>query len=77
MLDRGGISGISGFILPDNWYSEKKRIFETYGKKPSLWRHVRGPVTLATSIFGVENLIFLYIMMSQNCLNGSVKQFFG
>lgn len=60
MLDRVDKRDIRDFILPDNWYSEKKRIFETYGKKPSLWRHVRGPVTLATSIFGVENLIFLY-----------------
>ena len=48
------------FILPDNWYQEKKRIFETYGKMPQLWRDVRGPVTLATSLYGVENLIFLY-----------------
>jgi len=48
------------FILPPNWESEKKRIFEKYGKKPEIWREVRGPVTLATSIFGVENLLFLY-----------------
>lgn len=49
------------FVLPPNWESEKRRLFETYGKKPSLHRHIRGPVTLATSIFGVENLIFLLV----------------
>lgn len=48
------------FVLPPNWESEKTRMFETYGKKPPAWRQVRGPVTLATSIYGVENLMFLY-----------------
>lgn len=48
------------FVLPPNWESEKKRIYENFGKKPTIWRGVRGPVTLATSIYGVENLIFLY-----------------
>ena len=47
------------FILPSNWESEKKRLYEQYGKKPPLWRSVRGPVTLAMSIYGVENLIYL------------------
>jgi len=48
------------FILPLNWESEKKRIYEIYGTKPHVWRGVRGPVTLATSIYGAENLIYLY-----------------
>lgn len=60
MLDRVDKLDVRDFILPDNWYAEKKRICEQYGTKPALWRNVRGPVTLATSIFGVENLIFLY-----------------
>lgn len=47
------------FVLPENWESEKKRIFETYGKRPSAFGGVRGPVTLATSILGAENFIFL------------------
>ncbi len=51
---------LRSFILPANWESEKKRIYETYGKKPSEFDFVRGPVTLATSVFGVENLLFLY-----------------
>lgn len=60
MLDRVDRMDLEDFILPKNWYAEKKRILEQYGHKPGLWRGVRGPVTLATSIFGVENLIFLY-----------------
>ncbi|MGI6199379.1 MAG: uroporphyrinogen decarboxylase family protein [Christensenellales bacterium] len=48
------------FVLPPNWAEEKKRIYETYGITPPVWHHVRGPVTLATSIYGVERLLFLY-----------------
>ena len=60
MLDGVEKLDIKDFILPSNWYQEKKRLYDTYGKKPGLWRGVRGPVTLATSIFGVENLLLLY-----------------
>mgnify|MGYP001323096465 CR=1 FL=1 len=59
LLDRVEKINLREFILPPNWESEKKRIFEKYGKKPSLWRSVRGPVTLAMSIYGVENLVYL------------------
>ncbi len=48
------------FVLPANWYAEKRRIYEAYGVKPRPFTHIRGPVTLATSIYGVENLLFLY-----------------
>ncbi len=47
------------FVLPSNWESEKKRIFDKYGIKPPQFSSIRGPVTLATSIFGVEDFIFL------------------
>lgn len=50
---------LRSFILPGNWESEKKRLFEMYGKKPSPFHGIRGPVTLATSVYGAENLIFL------------------
>lgn len=59
LLDRIDKLDIRDFILPPDWESEKKRIFEAYGLKPEPLRHVRGPVTLAMSIFGIENLIFL------------------
>jgi uroporphyrinogen decarboxylase len=61
VLDRIDNMDIRSFILPENWHSEKKRIYEKYGKKPKLLRHIRGPVTLATSIYGTENLIYLII----------------
>ncbi len=61
VLDRADRTDIRSFILPDNWESEKKRVYEAYGTRPSLWRGVRGPVTLATSIYGAENLIYLIL----------------
>lgn len=59
LLDRIDAMDLRSFILPDNWESEKKRLYEKHGKKPSAFGGVRGPVTLATSVYGVENLIFL------------------
>lgn len=61
LLDQVEKIDLHSFILPHNWESEKKRIYEMYGKKPNLWRGIRGPVTLASSIYGVENLIYLII----------------
>ncbi len=52
---------LRAFMLPGNWDSEKKRIYETYGIKPPTLRHIRGPVTLACSLFGSEQLIFLIL----------------
>ena len=46
------------FLLPENWEEEKARL-SALGASPPLYRSQRGPVTFATSIFGVENLIFL------------------
>ena len=61
VLDHVEKLNLRDFILPCNWEQEKRRIFEKYGKKSPLWRDVRGPVTLATSIYGVENLVFLIL----------------
>lgn len=61
LLDRVEKLDLRKFLLPPNWEAEKKRIYEEYGRKPDLLRGIRGPVTLATSIYGVENLIFLII----------------
>jgi len=60
-LDRVDRLDLRSFMLPDNWEQEKKRIFEQTGKKPPLMRSVRGPVTLACSLMGEENFIFLLI----------------
>ncbi|MEI6603571.1 MAG: uroporphyrinogen decarboxylase family protein [Clostridia bacterium] len=59
MLNRIDRMDLREFILPPNWEAEKKRVFETYGTMPNQYCAVRGPVTLATSIFGIENLIYL------------------
>lgn len=59
LLDRVDRLNLRDFMLPANWAEEKRRIFEQYGLLPPLMRHIRGPVTLACSIMGSENLIFL------------------
>lgn len=50
---------LRSFVLPENWDSEKRRIYESFGLRPRPFRGVRGPVTLAMSVFGAEELIFL------------------
>lgn len=59
-LDEIDKMDLRSFILPANWESEKKRIYETYGKRPAQYTLVRGPVTLGTSVYGTENLLYLY-----------------
>ena len=61
LLDRVEKLDLRSFLLPENWELEKRRIYETHGIKPDPVRGVRGPVTLACSIMGVENLIFLIL----------------
>ena len=60
LLDRveKRLENLREFILPENWEKERQRLMHT-GIKPPLYRHQRGPVTFATSIYGPENLIFL------------------
>jgi uroporphyrinogen decarboxylase len=60
LLNRVDKLDLREFMLPTNWESEKKRIYEKYGKKTQLLRGIRGPVTLAMSIYGESNLIYLY-----------------
>ena len=60
MLDKIDTMDLRSFILPSNWESEKKRIYEKYGKRPAQFQWIRGPVTLATSVYGVENLLYLF-----------------
>ena len=58
LLDRVEARDIRKFILPGNWDEAKERLMPR-GIRPPLYRGQRGPVTFATSIYGVENLIFL------------------
>lgn len=60
VLDRVDRMDIKSFILPDNWEKEKNRLWNAYGIKPHALRYMTGPVTLATGIYGAENLIYLY-----------------
>lgn len=48
------------FVLPNDWDERCRAVYELYGKRPGQFTGIRGPVTLATSVFGVENLLFLY-----------------
>ena len=48
------------FVLPKDWDERCKAVYELTGKRPGQFSHVRGPVTLATSVFGIENLTYLY-----------------
>ena len=48
------------YVLPADWDERCKAVYELYGKRPDIFGSLRGPVTLATSVFGVENLLFLY-----------------
>jgi len=63
-LDRVEKMDFREFMLPDNWESEKKRIYEKYGRKPPLCRHIRGPVTLACSLMGTQD--FLYFLIDED-----------
>ena len=60
LLDRveKRLENLRDFLLPDNWDAERDRLM-AMGYKPPLYRSQRGPVTFATSLFSVENLIFL------------------
>lgn len=49
------------FMLPENWEKEKTRIYERYGRRPPLARHIRGPVTLACSLMGTQEFIYFLI----------------
>ena len=48
------------FVLPADWDERCRAVYELYGKRPGRFGGIRGPVTLATSVFGVENLLYLY-----------------
>lgn len=61
LLGRVDQRDIRDFILPENW-EEKKAKLAARGIKPPLYRAQRGPVTFATSIYGVENLVYLVML---------------
>ena len=60
-LDEVDKMNLREFILPANWEKRCKYLYEEFGVKPERLHSVRGPVTLACSILGVEGLVFLLI----------------
>ena len=48
------------YILPADWDERCKAVYELYGERPKCFCWMRGPVTLATSVFGAENLLYLF-----------------
>ena len=64
VLDRVDRMDLREFMLPKNWEEEKKRVYETYGVRPSPVHHIRGPVTLACSLMGTTE--FLYFLLDED-----------
>lgn len=61
LLDRveKRLDNLKDFLFPENWEDEKQRLIGL-GCEVPLYRGQRGPCTFATSIYGTENLLFLY-----------------
>lgn len=62
LLDRveARLEKLRDFLLPENWDEGKARLQKRHAPPPR-YRHQRGPVTFATSIYGCENLIYLIL----------------
>jgi uroporphyrinogen decarboxylase len=62
LLDRveARLENLRDFLLPENWDEEKERLQNRLAPPPR-YRHQRGPVTFATSIYGCEKLIYLIL----------------
>jgi len=58
-LDKIDKMDLREFMLPQDWDEQCRIKFEKYGTRPGSWHGVRGPITLACSVFGIENLIYL------------------
>lgn len=48
------------WVLPKDWDARCKAVYELTGKRPGFFGGIRGPVTMGTSVFGVEDLLYLY-----------------
>lgn len=60
LLDRIDGKDLRLTVLPAGWEQARARLLPR-GIRPPLYRHQRGPVTFATSVYGVENLLFLIL----------------
>lgn len=48
------------WVLPRDWDERCKAVYELTGQRPGPFTGIRGPVTMGTSVYGVENLLYLY-----------------
>ena len=67
LLDRVERLDLEAEMFPPDWEPACRRIYEQHGLRPFLKLDLRGPVTLATSVFGVENLIYLLLDAPAAC----------
>ncbi len=68
LLDRVEQLDLEAEMFPADWAPACRRIFEQHGLRPFLKQDLRGPVTLATSVYGVENLVYLLVDAPQLAL---------
>ncbi|MCC7146719.1 MAG: hypothetical protein IT443_09755 [Phycisphaeraceae bacterium] len=61
LLDRVERMDLRAEMFPADWEAHAGRYRERVGRGPLLPRGMRGPVTLATNIYGAEDLIFLLV----------------
>ena len=61
LLDRVERRDPREVLFPADWEPQVKRVYEQWGVRPQLGGGVRGPITAAMSLYGVENLIFLLV----------------
>ena len=47
-------------VLPADWDERCRAVYEETGRRPGMFGWLRGPCTMATSVYGVENLLYLY-----------------
>ncbi|TVR56632.1 MAG: hypothetical protein EA426_13260 [Spirochaetaceae bacterium] len=61
VLDRAEkrLENLPALLLPEDWAEQKARL-TALGETVPLYRHQRGPCTFACSIFGVENMLYLF-----------------
>ncbi len=60
LLARAERTEVRAVVLPPDWEAEKRRM-RAEGVPFPLYRHQRGPVTFACSVYGVENLVELLL----------------
>ena len=68
LLDRAEKLDLETEMFPPDWDAACRRIYQQHGLRPFLKLDLRGPVTLAASVYGVENLIYLLIDAPQLAL---------